>query len=146
MWQIIHVSLLGLALSRTTVVTSAAWHITNWWRTLVRPCEDELKAKQKYRGIFELQSPEKWQVQERLVSKSEQTQVPSRTGPGVRRSKRPLLASRNGCKCSMDTSQNLLMSKSVIRSSSESNESTGACTNGRWMFRREMGSNRGSPS
>ena len=47
-------------------------------------------------------------------------QVPNGTGPGVRRSKRPLLASRNRCKCPMETSRNKIMnlkSKTVIRSS-----------------------------
>ena len=32
-----------------------------------------------------------------MVSTLEQMQVPNRTGPGVRRSKRPLLASRTRC-------------------------------------------------
>ena len=36
-------------------------------------------------------------VQERMVSTLEQMQVPNGTGPGVRRSKRPLLASRTSC-------------------------------------------------
>ena len=34
------------------------------------------KAKEKYQGIFEIQSPEKRQVQERLVSTLEHMQVP----------------------------------------------------------------------
>ena len=38
-----------------------------------------------------------WQVQERTVSILEQMQVPNGAGPGVRRSKRPLLASRTRC-------------------------------------------------
>ena len=37
------------------------------------------------------------QVQERMVSTLEHMQVPNGTGPGVRRSKRPLLASRTRC-------------------------------------------------
>ena len=37
------------------------------------------------------------QVQERMVSTLEQMQVPNGTGPGVRRSNRPLLASRTRC-------------------------------------------------
>ena len=37
------------------------------------------------------------EVQERMVSTLEQMQVPNGTGPGVRRSKRPLLASRTRC-------------------------------------------------
>ena len=54
-----------------------------------------------------------------MVSTLEQMQVPNGIGPGVRRSKRPLLASRTRCKCSMETSRNLVIkSKLVIRSSS----------------------------
>ena len=46
-------------------------------------------------------------------------QVQNVTGPGVRRSKRPLLASRTPLQCSMETSRNLVIrSKLVIRSSS----------------------------
>ena len=41
-----------------------------------------------------------------LVSTIEQMQVPKGAGPGVRRSKRPLLACRTRCKCSMETSRN----------------------------------------
>ena len=40
-------------------------------------------------------------VQERIFSTLEQMQVPSGTGPDVQRSKRPLLASCNRCKCPM---------------------------------------------
>ena len=46
-----------------------------------------------------------------MVSTSEQMQVPNGTGPGVRRSKRPLFASRTRCKCPVT-------SKMEIRSSS----------------------------
>ena len=46
-------------------------------------------------------------------------QVLNGTGPGDRRSKRSLLASRTRCKCSMETPRNKAMtSKTVIRSSS----------------------------
>ena len=45
----------------------------------------------------------KWQVLERLVSILEHKQVPNRTGPGVRRSKRPLLARCIRRQCSMQT-------------------------------------------
>ena len=49
----------------------------------------------------------------------EQMQVRNGTGPGVRRSKLPLLAGRIGYKCSMETSWNLIIrSKLIIRSSS----------------------------
>ena len=41
----------------------------------------------------------------RLVSTLEHLQVQRWTGLGVRRSKRPLLACRNRCKCSMETSR-----------------------------------------
>ena len=41
-----------------------------------------------------------------LVSTVEQMQVPKGTGPGVRRSKRPLLACRARCICSMETLYN----------------------------------------
>ena len=35
-----------------------------------------------------------------VVSTKEHLQIPNGTGPGVRRSKRPLLACRTRCKCS----------------------------------------------
>ena len=48
----------------------------------------------------------------------EQVQVKNWTGAGVR-SKRPLLASRNRCKCAMETPRNyVITSKTVMRSSS----------------------------
>ena len=55
-----------------------------------------------------------------MVSTLEQMQVPNGTGPGVRRSKRPLLASRNRCHVPWKPGfQNLVIrSKSVIKSSS----------------------------
>ena len=55
-----------------------------------------------------------------MVSLLEQMQIPNGTGPGVRRSKSPLLASRTRCNVLWKlTSRNLvIMSKSVIRSSS----------------------------
>ena len=40
-----------------------------------------------------------------MVSALEQMQVPNGTEPGVRRSKRLLLASNKRCKCSMETSR-----------------------------------------
>ena len=46
-------------------------------------------------------------------------QIPNGTEPGVRRNKRPLLASCSRYKCRMETSRNKVMtSKTVIRSSS----------------------------
>ena len=53
-------------------------------------------------GCSKLKSPETRQVQEILVSTLEHLQVPKWTGPSVRRSKRPLLACRTRCKCSME--------------------------------------------
>ena len=52
------------------------------------------EAKLKYRGMFETQ---KVRRHERMVSTLEQMQVPNGTGQGVRRSKRPLMASRTRC-------------------------------------------------
>ena len=49
------------------------------------------------RDVRNSKGPYTWQVQERMVSTLEQMQVPNGTGPGVRRSKRPLLASRTRC-------------------------------------------------
>ena len=46
------------------------------------------------RDVQNSKGPYTWQVQERMVSTLEQMQVPNGTGPGVRRSKRPLPASR----------------------------------------------------
>ena len=43
--------------------------------------------------------------------------VPNGTGPGVRRSKRRLLASRTRCKCPKETSRNGNNVRTVIRSS-----------------------------
>ena len=54
-----------------------------------------------------------------MVSTLDKMQVPNGSKPGVRRSKRPLLASRIRCKCSIETSRDLVIrSKSVLRSSS----------------------------
>ena len=46
----------------------------------------------------------------KIVSTLEQMQVLNETGPGVRRSKRPLWASRTRCnvQCSMETSRKLV--------------------------------------
>ena len=52
------------------------------------------KAKYKYWGMFEIQNPEAWQVQERMVWTIEHMQVPNMIRPGVRMKKRHLLASR----------------------------------------------------
>ena len=53
------------------------------------------------RDVRNSKGPYTWQVQERMVSTLEQTQVPNGTGPDVRRSKRPLLASRTHKKLSI---------------------------------------------
>ena len=55
--------------------------------------------------MFEVKSPEKIQVREKDWSQQvEHMQVPNGTGPGVRRSKRPLSACYTRRKCSMETS------------------------------------------
>ena len=57
------------------------------------------KQKQKYRGMFETQKSGN-------KTSSGDIGLNTRTlarGPGVRRSKRPLLACRTRCKCSMET-------------------------------------------
>ena len=53
-----------------------------------------------------------------MVSTLEQMQVPNGTGPGVRRSKRPLLASRTVSMFYGNLQNWVIMSKSVIKSSS----------------------------
>ena len=53
-----------------------------------------------------------------MVSTLEQMQVPNGTGPGVRRSKRPLLASRTRCNVYGNLQNLVIKSKSVIKSSS----------------------------
>ena len=47
--------------------------------------------------MFENQSPKTLQGQEKIVSTLEQMQIPNGTGPGVWRSKRPLLTSHTRC-------------------------------------------------
>ena len=49
---------------------------------------------------------DKFRREESMVSILEQMQVPNGTGPGFRRNKHPLLASRTRCKCPMETSRN----------------------------------------
>ena len=53
-----------------------------------------------------------------MVSTLEQMQVPNGTGPGVRRSKRPLLASRTRCNVLWKPPKLVIRSKSVMKSSS----------------------------
>ena len=54
-----------------------------------------------------------------MASTLAQIQVPYGIGPGDRRSKRSLMASRTRCKCPIETSRNkVITSKTVIRSSS----------------------------
>ena len=67
---------------------------------------NEMKQKRSTEGCSKFKGPEIRQVQERLVSTLEHKQVQSGTGPGVGRSKRPLLACRNRCICSMETLHN----------------------------------------
>ena len=66
--------------------------------------------------IFEIQSLEQNKFRRVFFTPLEQIQVPNGTGPGVRRSKRPLLPSRIRLKC-MQTLNLAIRSKSVIRSS-----------------------------
>ena len=61
-----------------------------------------------------------------MVSKLEQMQVPNGKGPGVRRSKRPLLASRTCCNVLWKPPNLVIMSKSVIKSSSVISSQIGA--------------------
>ena len=62
-----------------------------------------LKQKRSTEGCSKFKGPETRQVQKRLVSTCKSQ---SGTGPGVRRSKRPLLACRTRCICSMETLHN----------------------------------------
>ena len=55
------------------------------------------KQNRSTEGCSKLKRSVEWQVQEGMVSTLEQMQVPDGTGPGVRRSNRPLLASRIRC-------------------------------------------------
>ena len=54
----------------------------------------------------------------RMVSTLEQMQVPNGTGPGVRRSKPPLLASRTRCNVLWNLQNSVIRSTSVLKSSS----------------------------
>ena len=60
-----------------------------------------------------------------MVSTLEQMQVPNGTGPGVRRSKRPLLASRTRCNFYGNLQNLVIRSKSVLKSSSVINSQIG---------------------
>ena len=64
------------------------------------------KQNRRTEGCSKLKSPDTRQIQEWMVSTLEQKQVPTRTWAGVRSSKRPLLACRTNCNCSMETSHN----------------------------------------
>ena len=62
--------------------------------------------------MFEVNSPEKNTSSGKgLVSKAEHMQVPNGTGPGVRRSKRPLSACYIHRKCSRETSHKSVKSR-----------------------------------
>ena len=56
------------------------------------------------RDVRNSKIPETCQFQEWMVSTFDQMQVPNGTGPGVRKSKLPLLASRSSCTCPRETS------------------------------------------
>ena len=64
-----------------------------------------------------------------MVSTLEQMQVPNGTGPGVRRSKRPLLASRTRCNVLWKPPKLVIKSKSVIKSSSVISSQIGVMSN-----------------
>ena len=69
--------------------------------------KDNSQAKRKYRGMFETQKSEnKTRSGEICLDIRTHASPKSGTGPGVRRSKRPLLANRTRCTCSMETSHN----------------------------------------
>ena len=50
-----------------------------------------------------------------VVSTKEHLQIPNGTGPGVRRSRRSLLACHTRCKCSMETTHNSVKVKLGIK-------------------------------
>ena len=60
-----------------------------------------------------------------MVSTLEQMQVPNGTGPGVRRSKRPLLASRTVAMFYGNLQNSVIRSKSVLKSNSVINSQIG---------------------
>ena len=65
------------------------------------------KAKEKYRGVFEIQrSGDKTSSGEIGLDIGTHASPKLETGPGVRSSKRPLLACRTRCICSMETLHN----------------------------------------
>ena len=69
---------------------------------LVLGIEPVQAKSRKYRGMFEVNSPEKIQVRKKDWSQQvEHMQVPNGKGPGVRRSKHPLSACNTRRKCSM---------------------------------------------
>ena len=69
--------------------------ITNWFTfSIYRLSLSKIEVP---RDVRNSKGPQTWQAQERTVPTLEQTQVPNGTGPGVRRSKRPLPASRTRC-------------------------------------------------
>ena len=74
---------------------------------IFRMSMEPLKAKEKYRGVFEIQkSGDKTSSGEIGLDIRKTCKSQSGTGPGVRRSKRPLLACRTRCICSMETLYN----------------------------------------
>ena len=64
------------------------------------------KQKQKYRGMFETQKSGNKTSSGDIGLNTKTLASPKVGQPGVRRSKRPLLAYRTRCKCSMETSRN----------------------------------------
>ena len=64
---------------------------------MVKQLWQRFKQNRSTEGCSKLKRSVDMTTQERMVSILEQTQVPNWTGPGFRRSKRPLLASRTCC-------------------------------------------------
>ena len=111
-WQPLHE--LGMALKLFDRIHGML--LCCFWSSYASTFDD--KQKSKCRGKFEIQSQEIWPAHEILVSTLEKIQVPNGTGPGVRRSNRPLLSWLTRCKSSIETSSNLVNSVHVIRYSS----------------------------
>ena len=80
--------------------------------------DHEVKAKsRKYRRVFKVKCRvETWHIRGIWSQHLEHMQVPNRgTEPGVRKSKRSLLVFHTRCKCSMETTHNLVEVKFGIK-------------------------------
>ena len=92
---------------RSTVLHTA-FYTKNTRDNVCFHARNGIKQKRSTEGCSKFKSPETWQVYERFVSTLEHKSCKSRngTGPGVRRSKRSLLACRTRCICTMETLHN----------------------------------------